>query len=162
MVKKRLDDLFHDGLKSLYFAEIQLFENLARLADAAQSAALRSAFLTHREETATQVERLDAIFHLLGRAPRARLSEGIRGLIMEDEALVRDYDGSEALDAALIADGQAIARYQIARYGALKSWAIQLGWTEVATLLDQTIREKKNADASMCGLAASEMAPKAA
>ena len=162
MAKKRLNDLFHDRLKSLYFAEIQLFENLPRLADAAQSTPLRSAFLRHREETAAQVARLDAIFDLLGRAPRGRLSEGIRGLIMEDETLIREYDGSEALDAGLIAYCQAIGRYQIARYGALKSWAIQLGWNEVATLLDQTLREKKNADASMSGLAASEILPKAA
>ncbi len=85
MAKKRLNDLFHDGLKSLYFAEIQLFENLPRLADAAQSAPLRSAFFCHREETAAQVARLDAIFDLLSCAPQGRLSEGIRGLIMEDE-----------------------------------------------------------------------------
>jgi ferritin-like metal-binding protein YciE len=81
---------------------------------------------------------------------------------MEDETLIREYDGSEALDAGLIAYCQAIGRYQIARYGALKSWAIQLGWNEVAMLLDQTLREKKNADASMSGLAASEILPKAA
>jgi ferritin-like metal-binding protein YciE len=162
MADKSLNDLFHDVLKSVYFAEMQMLESLPRLAEASRSAPLRCAFQDCRDDTIKQIDRLDLIFGLLGSAPRARCSEAIRGLLLDDETVIRDYDGSEALDAALIADGQAIGRYEIARYATLKSWALQLGLIDVADMLDQTLREKKNADASMSGLAAAEMAPKAA
>jgi ferritin-like metal-binding protein YciE len=162
MADKTLNDLFHDTLKSVYFAEMQMLESLPRRADAARSAPVQRAFQDRRIDAIRQIDRLESIFGLLGSAPRARLSEAIRGLIIDDETLIRDYAGSEALDAALIADGQAIGRYEIARYGALKAWALQLGLIDIADMLDQTLREKKNADASMSGLAVAKMAPKAA
>jgi ferritin-like metal-binding protein YciE len=162
MPNKTLNDLFHDMLKRVYFAEMQMLESLPRLADASRSEPLRRAFRDCCGNTVRQLDRLDLIFGLLRSAPLARPSEAIRGLIIDDETVIRDYHGSGALDAALIADAQAIARYEIARYAALKSWALQLGLIDVADVLDRTLREKKNADASMSGLAAAEMAPRAA
>jgi ferritin-like metal-binding protein YciE len=51
MVEKTLNDLFYDTLKDIYFAERQILKTLPKLAKAAKSGELKSAFLTHRDET---------------------------------------------------------------------------------------------------------------
>ena len=53
------------------------------------------------------------------------------------------------LDAALIACGQAIEHYEIARYGAMVAWAKGNGQHEVAGLLQQTLDEEKANDQLM-------------
>ena len=44
MTEKTLNDLFYDTLKDIYFAERQILKTLPKLAKAAKSAELRSAF----------------------------------------------------------------------------------------------------------------------
>jgi ferritin-like metal-binding protein YciE len=49
--EKDLNDLFHNTLKDIYFAEKQIVKALPRMAKAAQSSDLQDAFETHRAET---------------------------------------------------------------------------------------------------------------
>ena len=51
---KRLDDLFHDTLKDIYFAEKKILATLPKMAKAAQSDELKAAFEKHRGETEGQ------------------------------------------------------------------------------------------------------------
>jgi ferritin-like metal-binding protein YciE len=53
----------------------------------------------------------------------------------------------------LIAAAQAVEHYEIARYGALRSWAELIGLDEVEELLDQTLTEEKATDALLTQLA---------
>ena len=73
-----------------------------------------------------------------------------------------DYKGSEALDAGLLAGGQAVEHYETSRYGTLKTWAKQLGLKEAIPLLDQTLQEEKKKDALLSKLAQAEVNAKAA
>lgn len=57
------------------------------------------------------------------------------------------------LDASMIADAQAVEHYEIARYGTLIAWANQLGMSDAARLLQQTIDEEYNADMLLTDLA---------
>ena len=41
---KKLEDLFHDTLKDVYFAEKKIFASLPKMAKAAQHAELKAAF----------------------------------------------------------------------------------------------------------------------
>ena len=59
---------------------------------------------------------------------------------------------SKALDADLVAGGQAVEHHEMARYGALKTWAMQLGMKDVATCLDDTLQEEKKIDALLIKL----------
>ncbi len=162
MPEKKLNDLFLDMLKDIYFAERQILKNLPKMAKAAQSEELKSAFLTHREETEGQVERLQQIFEMLGKRAQGKTCEAINGLLEEGEEIIDEYKGSEALDAGLLADGQAVEHYEMARYGALKNWATQLGMKEAARLLDQTLQEEKKTDALLTKLAEAQVNRKAA
>lgn len=68
---------------------------------------------------------------------------------------MNDYKGSPALDAGLLAAAQAVEHYEIARYGTLCAWAKELGMSDAAKLLEQTLKEEEKADAVLSKLAES-------
>src|SRR3982074_3674051 len=70
MAEKDLNELFLDTLKDIYYAEKQILKALPKMAKAASSDKLRSAFEKHHDETEGQVERLEQIFELLGKPAR--------------------------------------------------------------------------------------------
>jgi ferritin-like metal-binding protein YciE len=162
MTEKKLNDLFYDTLKDVYFAERQILKSLPKIAKATKTEALKQAFLTHRDETETHVERLQQAFELIGKRAQGKTCEAIKGILEEGEEIMEEYAESEALDAGLIAAGQAVEHYEMSRYGTLKSWATQLGLKDVAALLEQTLQEEKKTDALLSKLAQSRINLKAA
>jgi ferritin-like metal-binding protein YciE len=66
---------------------------------------------------------------------------------------MKDYKGSPALDAGLLAAAQAVEHYEMSRYGTLKTWAQELGLNDAVRLLDQTLEEEKKTDASLTEIA---------
>jgi hypothetical protein len=52
---KKLDELFHDTLKDIYFAEKKILSTLPKMAKAARSEELKAAFEKHRGETEGQM-----------------------------------------------------------------------------------------------------------
>ncbi|HEV7327128.1 MAG TPA: ferritin-like domain-containing protein [Bosea sp. (in: a-proteobacteria)] len=149
---KPLDDLFHDMLKDVYYAEKQILKTLPKMAKAARSAELKKAFETHREETEGHVERLAEVFELIGKAPRGKTCDAILGIIEEGKAVIEDYGDSPAIDAGLVASAQAVEHYEMARYGTLKAWAQQLGHKEAVKLLDATLAEETKTDKALTQL----------
>ncbi|MGQ3295467.1 MAG: YciE/YciF ferroxidase family protein, partial [Shinella sp.] len=77
----------------------------------------------------------------------------IDGILEEGQELLEEFKDSPALDAGLLAAAQAVEHYEIARYGTLKSWALQLGHQDVAKLLDQTLSEETMTDQALTQLA---------
>ena len=152
---KTVEDLFHDTLKDIYYAEKRLLKALPRMKRAAQSGELRDAFETHREETERQIERLTKVFEALGKSPRGKTCEAIEGLISEAEEIIEDYKNSPAGDAGLIASAQAVEHYEIARYGTLHAWALALGMDDATGLLSETLEEEKKTDALLSELSSS-------
>ena len=150
---KDLNDLFLDTLKDIYFAEKQILKALPKMAKAALSGKLRAAFEKHRGETEGQVERLEQIFELLEVPARGKTCDAIMGILDEGKEIMEEYKGCEALDAGLLAAAQAVEHYEIARYGTLKQWALQLGMKEAVRLLDQTLQQEKKTDVSLTSLA---------
>jgi ferritin-like metal-binding protein YciE len=66
---------------------------------------------------------------------------------------MKEYKGSPALDAGLLAAAQAVEHYEMSRYGTLKTWAEELGLSDAAQLLDQTLQEEKKTDATLTKIA---------
>lgn len=143
---KALDDMFHDMLKDVYYAEKQILKALPAMAKAAKSPELKKAFETHRTETENHVERLSDVFEAIGKPPRGKTCDAILGIIEEGKAVMADYADSPALDAGLVASAQAVEHYEMTRYGTLKSWAKQLGHKEAMALLDATLAEETRTD----------------
>ena len=151
--QKTLQDLFHDTLKDIYFAEKKILSALPKMAKAAQSDDLRAAFEKHEGETEKQVERLEQVFDLLGESARGKNCPAIMGIIEEGQEIMKEYKGTPALDAGLLSAAQAVEHYEISRYGTLKTWAAELGLDEAVRLLDATLAEEKATDEALTELA---------
>lgn len=160
--EKNLTDLFVATLKDTYHAEKQLLKALPKMAKAAESDRLREAFETHRDETENQIERLEKVFEICGVRPRAKTCDAILGIVEEGKEVMDEFRGSEALDAGLIAAAQAAEHYEISRYGALKTWAGQLGMKDAVKLLDETLKEEKKTDQMLTDIAEAAANKKAA
>jgi ferritin-like metal-binding protein YciE len=158
MTEKTLNDLFLTTLKDVYYAEKAILRALPKMAKAAESGDLKEAFVKHRDETAGHVERLEQIFDKLGKKASGKTCEAIKGIIEEGEEIMDDFEDSDALDAGLIAAGQAVEH---SRYGTLRTWAQQLGMRDAAKLLDQTLAEEKKTDELLTQLAEARANPKA-
>jgi ferritin-like metal-binding protein YciE len=101
----KLDDLFHDTLKDIYFAEKKILSTLPKMAKAAHSAELRAAFEKHRGETEGHVARLEQVFALIDKKPQSKTCDAIVGITSEGAEIMEEYKGSPALDAGLLAAG---------------------------------------------------------
>ena len=51
--------------------------------------------------------------------------------------------------------------YEISRYGTLKAWARELGLNDAVSLLDETLEEEKDTDATLTEMAESVINQKA-
>ena len=153
MAEKNLKDLLLHTLKDVYFAEHEILKALPKMAQAAQRAELKEAFETHRAQTEVQVQRLNDVFALLNQKPEGEPCKAIQGIIAEGQEVMETFAGGPALDAGLIAAAQAVEHYEIARYGALRSWAELVGLDDAADLLDETLEEEKETDALLTNLA---------
>ncbi|MFV3131973.1 ferritin-like domain-containing protein [Niveispirillum sp. KHB5.9] len=159
---KDLNDLFHETLKDIYFAEKQILRALPKMARAANSEDLRQAFEQHRTETEAQIERLESVFEIIGKTPRGKTCDAIIGILDEGKGVMEDFAGSDALDAGLLAGAQAVEHYEISRYGTLRAWAEQLGLTAAVPLLEATLAEETRTDQILSKLATSQINAKAA
>ena len=153
MAEKNLKDLFLHTVKDVYFAEHEILKALPQMAAAAQTDGLRAAFDAHRTQTEQQVRRLEDVFALLGQKAEGVPCEAIQGILEEGREVMEEFAGGPALDAGLIAAAQAVEHYEIARYGALRSWAELIGLDDVEELLDATLAEEKETDALLTRLA---------
>ena len=66
------------------------------------------------------------------------------GIIEEGQEVMKEFRGTPALDAGLLAAAQAVEHYEIARYGTLKTWANELGLKQSVELLEETLSEEKS------------------
>ncbi len=153
MTTKTLENLFHDTLKDVYYAEKKILKSLPKMAKAAQSAELKAAFEKHETETEEQIERLEEVFEILGKRAQGKTCPAIDGILEEGQEIMEDYKGTQALDAGLLAAAQAVEHYEISRYGSLKHWADLLDMDEVVKLLDETLKQEVKTDAALTKLA---------
>jgi ferritin-like metal-binding protein YciE len=155
--EKNLQDLFHETLKDIYFAEKKILSALPKMAKAAQSRELKAAFEKHENETEEHVARLEKVFAEIEETPRGKTCDAIMGIIEEGQEVMKEFKGAPALDAGLLAAAQAVEHYEIARYGTLKTWAAGLGLNQAVKLLDTTLGEEKKTDETLTKLAQSEV-----
>ena len=150
---KTLDDLFHDTLKDIYFAEKKILATLPKMAKASQSEELKAAFEKHRTETEGQIERLEKVFAVIEQKPQGKTCAAINGITEEGAEIIEEYKGSPALDAGLLAAAQAVEHYEISRYGTLIAWAEELGLDDAVSLLEETLEEEEATDEALTEIA---------
>jgi ferritin-like metal-binding protein YciE len=157
MANTALHKLFVHTLKDVYYAENAITKALPKMSKAASSKALKSAFDKHLKETTQQIARLEQVFESIDAKATSVPCEAIKGLLKEGDEVADEFKGSAALDAGLIAAAQAVEHYEIARYGALRTWAEELGLKDAASLLQETLAEEEATDQALSELAESEV-----
>jgi ferritin-like metal-binding protein YciE len=123
---------------------------------------LSAAFKSHLAETEKQVQRLDQVFELLNKEPKATKCPAINGIIDEANEIAAEVADKQVLDAALLAAAQAVEHYEITRYGTLIAWAEELGKDAVVRLLTTNLNEEKAADKKLSALAEKKVNTRAA
>jgi ferritin-like metal-binding protein YciE len=125
------------------------------MAKAASALELKAAFEKHLVETEEHVVRLEKVFAMFDKKPQGKTCDAIVGITDEGAEVMKEYKGSLALDPGLLAAAQAVEHYEISRYGTLKTWANELGLMDAVSLLDATLEEEKNTDATLTDIAES-------
>jgi len=148
-----LKDLFIDELQDMYDAEHRIIKALPKLAKAATSEELKSAFLGHLEETRGQVTKLEQVFQSFGETPKAKKCKATVGLLEEGDEIASDNKGESTINAALISAGQKVEHYEIASYGCLHEWAGLLGNKKAAKLIEEILNQEKTANETLSQLA---------
>lgn len=144
-----LRELFVDSLKDIYWAEKALTKALPKMAKNATSKTLVETIEQHTVVTQKQVERLEQIFELIGEKAVAKKCEAMDGLIKEGQGIIEGTEPGPVRDAGIIAASQKIEHYEIATYGTLFAFAKTLGEDEAAGILEETLTEEKEADATL-------------
>lgn len=151
-----LHSLYVHELQDLHSAESQLVKALPKLAKAAASAELKTAFKLHLEQTKEHVQRLEQILAALGQEPGGQKCKGMAGLIKEGQDLIKaGKNGADAavLDGGLITAAHKVEHYEIAGYGSARAYAQLLREDRAADLLQQTLNEESQTDDRLTELA---------
>jgi len=143
---ENLEDLLVAQLKDLLSAEEQLIKALPKMAEAAHSPALKKAITNHLQETKNQKTRLEQALRQLNQEPQSETCEAMKGLIAEGKEMIDAEGDPEVKDSGLIAAAQRVEHYEIAGYGCARSFALRLGHSHVAHLLEETLAEERHAD----------------
>jgi ferritin-like metal-binding protein YciE len=150
----RLREFFIEQLQDIYWAEQKLVKTLPKLSEAAHSPELRKAFDSHLTETKNHVSRIEKAFSVMKEQAEAKECPAIKGIAKEGEEIIDETEeGTAQRDVGLIFAGQKAEHYEIATYGALIQLAKEMGETDVANLLQETLKEEKAADQKLTQLA---------
>ena len=69
--------------------------------------------------------------------------------------MIKTMTSKRAGSAAIIAAAQAVEHYEMSRYGTLRTWALELGLTDAAGLLQTTLDEEQATDLALTSIATS-------
>jgi ferritin-like metal-binding protein YciE len=138
-------ELFIHELGDILYVEQKLVEEvLPMLINEVQTDEFRKGLERHLEQTKGHVTNLEQAFDSIGERPQAEKCVGFEGLKKEHEELADEIDQS-LID---LVDTGATARtehYEIAAYTSLIEMARALGETEVVGLLEENLKEEKEA-----------------
>ncbi len=165
-----LRELLRHDVQLLRSAEEQIIAAMPAMIAKANNPALKEALEQHLRITERQRDRIDQVRQMIGANEESVEShtgilsmlmgggdkcKGMEGIIQEGQKVMAEDLSPQVLDAAIIGGNQKIEHYEIACYGTARTYAQQLGLTEVAALLQQTLDEEYQADQILSGLAVS-------
>ncbi|MDQ2753612.1 MAG: DUF892 family protein [Bacteroidota bacterium] len=149
-----LQALFLNSLKSMYWAENHLVKTLPKMENAAASTKLQEGIAKHLQQTKNQVKRLEQVFTMLGVKALAKKCDGMEGITKEGEGIVETTDtGTAARDAGVIMASQQVEHFEMAAYSGIIQLATQLGYNDIASLLQESLTEEQQTSQQLTQLA---------
>ncbi len=154
MQNSEFHDFFIDELKDIYWAETHLLKALPKMQKAATTPELQAAFEKHTKETQMHIETLEQVFQLLDEKASAKKCDAMEGLLKEATSIIEDTEkGTMIRDAALILAAQKVEHYEIGTYGTLRTFAENMGHSDIVDLLQQTLDNEKATDVALTVIA---------
>lgn len=144
--------LLIDEIKDLHHAETQLTKAIPKMVKAAADPALKAGLTAHLQETVGHVDRLVEVLKILDLPAKGKLCHAMKGLVEEAAEAIAATGPSAVRDAALIGAAQRVEHYEMAGYGTARSFAVSLGETRVAELLQATLDEEGQANKNLTAL----------
>lgn len=148
-----MDELLELELNELWSSEQQVLEFLPDLCKGVNSPELRGMLEEYHHKAKLQRDRLQTVFHTLRKEPRRETSAGTKGLVDDATVLLKAKGHPDVKDAALLAAMQTIHHYEMACYGSARTFARELGQTQIADMLQQTLNEEGQADHELTSFA---------
>lgn len=140
------EKLFIHELKDLYNAENQLIEALPKVINAVNKQEVKDALSSHLAETKEHAKRIEGIFKTLDWEAGGVKCVGMEGLVKEGDEIMKEKDlPKDLLTEVLVTGGQKIEHYEIVAYKSAIKAAEELGHTETASILAQSLREEQAA-----------------
>ena len=140
------EQLFVHELQDMYYAEKALTRTLPQLAEEATDGELSRAFTSHLKETEKHVTNLEKVFKGIGKVAQPHHCPGIEGIKKEHDDFMRENQPTPAIrDAFLTGAASRTEHYEIAAYTGLVNQARALGERDAVELLQQNLREEKDA-----------------
>jgi ferritin-like metal-binding protein YciE len=153
MATTSLQDLYGNKLQMMLDAENQILQALPQLEEAVQNGELRTALEKHRRETQGHAQRLQQLVDKRGMKAGSTECKSMHALIQEAQTMLQKIEEPDTIDAFVIAGAQAVEHHEIAAYGTARAWANQLGYSDDAAVLQQTLDEENKADQTLTKIA---------
>lgn len=141
-----LKALYIHQLRLMLSTERHIMEALPEMEDAAADAQLTSALRRHREETQLHAFHLEQILCAIVGENEERKCGVSTALIGAGKDIIKHTDEGPLRDIGIIASAQRVEHFEIASYGALKTWAQMLGFEDHAATIDMTLQQEHHAD----------------
>jgi ferritin-like metal-binding protein YciE len=139
-------ELFVHELKDVYFAESTLTRALPTMISEASDRELTRGLEHHLQQTRQHVKNLEKVFASLGEKAEGERCPGIEGIKAEhDEFMKKEQPSGEICDMFLTGAAARTEHYEIAAYNGLIAMARGLGERECVELLDQNLKQEKEA-----------------
>ena len=138
-------ELFLHELADILYVEEQLARDvLPQLIDETQHAEFRRSLEKHLNQTRSHVENVKQIFETLGETPETEECIGFEGLKREKQKLTSEISDS-LIDSVNTGAAARTEHYEIAAYTGLIEMARALGEQEVVGILDENLKQEKEA-----------------
>lgn len=138
-------DLFVHELGDILYVERKLAdEALPKLIGEVMDDELKSALEKHLEETRMHVKNVEQAFEAIGEEPHAEECIGFEGLKAEHDKLLQETT-ADLVDMVDIGAAARTENYEIAAYETLRRMAKGLGEDDVVELLDENLKQEKEA-----------------
>ena len=141
-----LRELYTTTLERQLSSEKQITVALGEMIEKSTAQQLAAGFKKHLDETKEHVSRLERILEETAGTTKDSKCKITAALISGAQADISSAKDTQIRDVVLIASGNQVEHHEIAMYGTLRNWALILGETKHAELLETTLEEEKGAD----------------
>lgn len=143
---KTLDELFEDCLKDALWAENAIKDSLPLMIENTTSKELKTSLENHLKETKDQIKTLKEVFKSIGVKAEEEKCDAMQGLLDEGEGILEGTEPGHVRDAGIIAACRKVEHYEIASYETMVIYAQLLGHKEAKILLQEVLKQEKEAD----------------